>query len=253
MKTLKKVLGDLQSDDTKRFIDKHVVTKHPDPAGNGDDVFNATNVKKAGKEDDRHGYDSETDHKVYEEMSDDEKAERERLVKGMKKGFSSFKDRYGKDAKSVMYATATKQAMKEEANIAEGEEAHSQFQQYHNDTAKLLKNIGQGLNKHHAAVTDKKGYNNGVAHWGHVGDIKNIHRTLQDIHDNILQQGEYAKPAVVKGLKEELDLTEDDSIVEDIVELFDLLDEDQQQQVAAMLENEQYDDFLSFIEELGAE
>ena len=28
----------------------------------------------------------------------------------MKKKFSSFKDRYGKDAKSVMYATATKMA-----------------------------------------------------------------------------------------------------------------------------------------------
>ena len=39
-----------------------------------------------------------------------EKGEKERIVKGMKKKFSSFKDRYGKDAKSVMYATATKMA-----------------------------------------------------------------------------------------------------------------------------------------------
>jgi hypothetical protein len=251
MKTLKKVLGDMQSDDTKRFVDKHVVTKHPDPAGNGDDVFNATNVKKDGGE--RHGYDSETDHKVYEEMTDDEKAERERLVKGMKKGFSSFKERYGKDAKSVMYATATKQAMKEDTELVEGEEAHAQFQHYHNETAKLLKNISSGLGKHYDAVTDKKGYTNGVAHWGHVGDIKSIHRNLQDIHDSILQTGEYAKPAVIKGLKEELDLTEDDSMVEDIVELYELLDEEQQQKVAAMLENEQFDEFLSFIEELGDE
>ena len=28
----------------------------------------------------------------------------------MKKGLSGFKERYGKDAKSVMYATATKRA-----------------------------------------------------------------------------------------------------------------------------------------------
>jgi hypothetical protein len=47
-------------------------------------------------------------------MSDTDMAERERIVKGMKKNIAGFKTRYGKDAKSVMYATATKQAMKEE-------------------------------------------------------------------------------------------------------------------------------------------
>ena len=35
---------------------------------------------------------------------------KEEIVKSMKKGLSGFKERYGKDAKSVMYATATKQA-----------------------------------------------------------------------------------------------------------------------------------------------
>jgi hypothetical protein len=48
-------------------------------------------------------------------MSDADMAERERIVKGMKKNLAGFKARYGDDAKSVMYATATKQAMKEEA------------------------------------------------------------------------------------------------------------------------------------------
>lgn len=48
-------------------------------------------------------------------MTDADKAEQERIVKGMKKGFAGFRQRYGKDAKSVMYATATKQAMKEDA------------------------------------------------------------------------------------------------------------------------------------------
>ncbi len=46
-------------------------------------------------------------------MTSADKTERERIVKGMKKGLAGFKSRYGKDAKSVMYATATKQAMKE--------------------------------------------------------------------------------------------------------------------------------------------
>jgi hypothetical protein len=46
-------------------------------------------------------------------MSEPEMKERERIVKGMKKGLAGFKQRYGERAKSVMYATATKQAMKD--------------------------------------------------------------------------------------------------------------------------------------------
>jgi hypothetical protein len=44
------------------------------------------------------------------ELSSSEKDKKEDYVKGMKKGLSGFKERYGKDAKSVMYATATKMA-----------------------------------------------------------------------------------------------------------------------------------------------
>jgi hypothetical protein len=42
------------------------------------------------------------------ELTDAEMKEREKNVKGMKKGMEGFKERYGKDAKSVMYATATR-------------------------------------------------------------------------------------------------------------------------------------------------
>ena len=47
------------------------------------------------------------------EMTDAEMKKREDIVKGMKKGMEGFKQRYGERAKSVMYATATKQAMKD--------------------------------------------------------------------------------------------------------------------------------------------
>ena len=43
-------------------------------------------------------------------LSKGEEKEKERIVKGMKKAKASFKDRYGKDAEAVMYATATKLA-----------------------------------------------------------------------------------------------------------------------------------------------
>ena len=46
-------------------------------------------------------------------MTDTDMKQRENIVKGMKKNSQSFKDRYGDRWKSVMYATATKAAMKE--------------------------------------------------------------------------------------------------------------------------------------------
>jgi len=46
-------------------------------------------------------------------MTEPEKEKKEDIVKSMKKGMAGFKDRYGDRAKNVMYATATKQAMKD--------------------------------------------------------------------------------------------------------------------------------------------
>jgi hypothetical protein len=47
------------------------------------------------------------------EMSDAQKDKAEDIVKGMKKKASYFKKKYGKDAKSVMYATANKMAQED--------------------------------------------------------------------------------------------------------------------------------------------
>ena len=47
-------------------------------------------------------------------MTSGEMDKREKIVKGMKKDKAGFKKRYGKDAEAVMYATATKQAMKDD-------------------------------------------------------------------------------------------------------------------------------------------
>jgi hypothetical protein len=43
-------------------------------------------------------------------LTEPETKKKEEIVKSMKKGLSGFKERYGKDAKSVMYATATARA-----------------------------------------------------------------------------------------------------------------------------------------------
>ena len=51
---------------------------------------------------------------VERKMTSSEKDKKEKYVKGMKKVKGDFTKRYGKDGKSVMYATATKMAMKKE-------------------------------------------------------------------------------------------------------------------------------------------
>ena len=47
-------------------------------------------------------------------MTKGEMNKREKIVKSMKKDKAGFKKRYGADADAVMYATATKQAMKDD-------------------------------------------------------------------------------------------------------------------------------------------
>ena len=58
------------------------------------------------------------------EMTDAQMKKREKIVMSMKDGQAGFKKRYGKNWKNVMYATATKQAMKEE--VEELDEEHSE-------------------------------------------------------------------------------------------------------------------------------
>lgn len=69
MKTLKQIkeLYTQNTKDGKEFVNKHKVAKTPDANKNGDDVFNASNVKDV-KRQPAHGYDPGDDEKVYEEV-----------------------------------------------------------------------------------------------------------------------------------------------------------------------------------------
>jgi hypothetical protein len=78
-KTLKDFLNERQlgpmvvkNPDEQKFIDKHVTAKTQDRNGNGDDVFNAANVKKADRKKERHGYEPGEDEKVYEALKGDQ-------------------------------------------------------------------------------------------------------------------------------------------------------------------------------------
>ena len=83
-----------------------------------------------------------------------EEDEKEKNVKGMKKSFSDFKKRYGDDAKSVMYATATKMA-KEETEIDEATYP-SDFRNPDGSTRAVAKKK-YGRPQQHDQKTDKYG------------------------------------------------------------------------------------------------
>ena len=58
----------VKNPDEQKFVDKHVVAKHPDRNGNDDEVFKGSKVKPIDRRKDRHGYNPGEDEKVYEEL-----------------------------------------------------------------------------------------------------------------------------------------------------------------------------------------
>lgn len=58
-----------RTNDERRFYDKHTVKKTDDRNGNGDDVFNASNIKTYDRSASNHGYNSKQDQEVYETTS----------------------------------------------------------------------------------------------------------------------------------------------------------------------------------------
>ncbi len=124
MKTLKQIIKesdytDPKSPGDKAFVDKHVVQKtdypHKPKDGSNDDIFSGKKQKKKKKlADMEKGQDKE----VYERtLTKGEQRRKETMVRSMKKNAADFISRYGKDAESVMHATATKQAKAEESTI----------------------------------------------------------------------------------------------------------------------------------------
>jgi len=125
----KKVMMDVPDNVNEEELDeakfdplKHV--KNPSPAvkaaakdvKRGSYADRAALMKAGGVKDDRgpRGVTQEEIEQVDERtLSKGETAEKERIVKGMKKSLAGFKARYGDKAKSVMYATATKAAKKD--------------------------------------------------------------------------------------------------------------------------------------------
>ena len=105
-----------------------------------------------------------------------------------------------------------KVAANEEVELDEALDAAARYGQHHVAIKDLLKSIDQHVKNHkndalkHRDYKGKKG-----VHWGHVGDLAQVHSHLADIHDRLAQQGEYKMSMVGESV--------DDYNVEQIDEL----------------------------------
>lgn len=114
----------------KHFWKQHVIKKHIDRNGNGDAVFNASNVSKDDTVLSAHKDDLGTpkgnrpvdqiagEKGVKKNKKVTEETKRENIVEAMKKKTFSFKERYGDRWEDAMYGTATKRAVNEDSQSA---------------------------------------------------------------------------------------------------------------------------------------
>jgi hypothetical protein len=99
--------------------------------------------------------------------------------------------------------TAVKKLTKEESEqIDEALDAAARYGQHHTAIKELMKSIDHHVRNHKDDALKHKDYRGkkGV-HWGHVGDLAQVHSQLADIHDRLAQQGEY-KSTMGESLKE---------------------------------------------------
>lgn len=81
---------------------------------------------------------------------------------------------------------------REEVELDEALDAAARYGQHHVAIKELMKSIDHHVRNHkddalkHRDYRGKKG-----VHWGHVGDLAQVHSQLADIHDRLAQQGEY--------------------------------------------------------------
>jgi hypothetical protein len=131
-------LGDNSSaEKQKAFIDKHLVDIKELPDGyKAAEVLDvsANRLADLEKGQDEEVYESVQEGTVSEaEMTDAQKEKREVIVKELKKKMSEFKDRYGDKATDVMYATATKMAMKDDSEEDEDDIEESYKEGYYKE------------------------------------------------------------------------------------------------------------------------
>jgi len=89
--------------------------------------------------------------------------------------------------------------VKEQTNLEESKAAEELYKAHHARVKDLLKKITSGVDAHKAACMK------GGCHYGHAANMKILANTLQDMHDNIHMEGEYAKSQSMGPMREEVE------------------------------------------------
>jgi len=247
--------------DEKRFMDKHVVQKTDDANKNGDDLFRGSNIKAYDRSATRHGYNTKEDQKVYESktlsqilgektLSSAEMKKREEIAQAMER------DNPGMDkSKKMAIATATAKRVAEEVEELDEAARHDQYNAYHAGVKDMLKKLGAHADAHKEAAMSSTDYNKEKGanmHSGHVYTMKNMHRTLQDLHDQLQSEVEYAQPPKPMKMKEETDLFScfADDIRARVEQVYEQLDDENKQIVIEMIEAKEYDELVDIVNEV---
>ena len=235
--------------DEKRFMDKHVVKKTEDRAGNGDDHFRATNVKQHDRSK-GHGYNTGEDQKVYESktlsailgerhMTPAEKDKREDIAQGIEKSNPNM-------PMSKKMAIATSKAMHE------SESSSAAYDKHVAATSKIMDDINKAIAQHGNHVRSKSDWHSGEPQWHHADHMKGVHRTLQDIHQSLQQTNDYTAPPKPIKMKESLELFDvfAEDVQQDIQTVFESLNEENQQVMIEMIETGEYDAVVEIVKEI---
>lgn len=242
-----------KSSDEKRFKDKHVVNVKQDIAGNKDDVYKATNVKAYDRSTTHHGYDQDSDEKVYESvqmkslkqilgerhMTTAEKEKRENIAQGIEKSNP------GMDMSKKM-AIATSKAMNESESSSAAYERHTVA------CTRCMDDISKAIGQHVKHVNTKSDWSSGEPQWHHADHMKSVHRTLQDIHQSLQQTNDYTAPPKPIKMKESLELFDvfAEEVRDDVQTVFESLDETNQQVMIEMIETGEYDAVVEIVKEI---
>ena len=198
--------------DEKRFMDKHVVKKTEDANGNGDDVFRATNVKPHDRGH-GHGYNAGEDQKVYE----------------------------SKTLSTIL-----------SKNINESESSSAAYDKHTAAVSKTMDDINKAIVQHGKHVRTKSDYSGGEPQWHHADHMKGVHRTLQDIHQSLLQTNDYTAPPKPMQMKEGYELFDvfAEDVQQDVQTVFESLNEENQQIMIEMIETGEYDAVVEIVKEI---
>lgn len=252
-----------RSKDEKRFVDKHVIAKKADANGNGDDVFNASNIKAYDRSTSNHGYNTKQDQAVYEGRTLFQILGEKKMTKAQIKKRKEIADAIHRENPDMpiekKFRIATAAAMKEdvdqinseeEVDLTESEIAEKQYSKHFNATKKLLDHIADAMDTHSHIITRKLS----TAEWHHVDTMKNLHDRLSSLHDEVMRHVDYARPMKLKTESfDDLLKVFDPDTAQIISELYDTVNDVDKEIIENMIVNEDYDSLQSLLDELTEE